>query len=91
MIAYGAKAFHDAIHPSSTLELERDLRGRAGPARQQREAELLRGLPTVVRFIALAGANDPSFQQAKPYLDAFTAIIGGGSGDRKAEIAIGLK
>ena len=46
---------------------------------------------TITRFITLAAGNDASFQKAKPYLEAFTAVIGGGSGDRRAEIAVGLK
>ena len=45
----------------------------------------------MTRFITLAARNNASFPKAKPYLDAFTAVIGGGSGDGKAEIAIGLK
>ena len=45
----------------------------------------------MTRFIALAAGNDASFAKAKPYLDTFTAVIGVGSGDGKAEIAVGLK
>lgn len=33
--------------------------------------------PTVVSFLALGAGSDPSFQQAKPYLDAFGAIVAG--------------
>jgi hypothetical protein len=91
VIAYGAKAFHDATNPSSTLSSNSTFEGAQGLLGSSAKPSFFVDWPTVVRFITLAGAGDPSFQQAKPYLDAFTAIIGGGSGDRKAEVAIGLK
>jgi Protein of unknown function (DUF3352) len=91
VIAYGAKAFHDATNPSSTLSSNSTFQGAQGLLGSSAKPSFFMDWPTVVRFITLAGAGDPRFQQAKPYLDAFTAIIGGGSGDRKAEVAIGLK
>jgi hypothetical protein len=91
VIAYGAKAFNDATNPSSTLSSNSTFQGAQGLLGSSAKPSFFVDWSTVVRFITLAGAGDPSFQQAKPYLDAFTAIIGGGSGDRKAEVAIGLK
>ena len=49
---------------------------------------------TVVSLASLAAGSDPSFQQARPYLDAFTTIAGGGSRDgdvAKQTLAIGLR
>jgi hypothetical protein len=91
VIAYGAKAFHDATNPSSTLGSNSTFQGAKGLLGSSAKPSFYLDWQTVVRFITLAGGNDPGFQKAKPYLDAFTAIIGGGSGDRTAEVAIGLK
>jgi hypothetical protein len=91
VIAYGQKAFNDAAHPSSTLGSNATFQGAQGLLGSSAKPSFYLDWQTVVRFITLAAGSDASFQKAKPYLEAFTAIIGGGSGDRKAEVAIGLK
>ena len=91
VIAYGNKAFRDAVHPSSTLGSNSTFQGASGLLGSSAQPSFYLNWQTVVRFITLAAGSDPGFAKAKPYLDAFTAVIGGGSGDRKAEVAIGLK
>jgi hypothetical protein len=91
VIAYGNKAFRDATHPSSTLGSSATFKSASGLLGDTAKPSFYLDWKTVTRFITLAAGNDASFQKAKPYLEAFTAVIGGGSGDRKAEVAIGLK
>ncbi len=50
--------------------------------------------PTVVSFIGLAAGSDPSYAKAKPYLDAFSAIVAGGKRDgdiNRGRFVLGLK
>jgi hypothetical protein len=91
VIAYGNKAFRDATHPSSTLGSSPTFKSASGLLGDTVKPSFYLDWRTVTRFITLAAGSDASFQKAKPYLEAFTAVIGGGSGDRKAEVAIGLK
>jgi Protein of unknown function (DUF3352) len=91
VIAYGNKAFRDAVHPSSTLSSNATFKGASGLLGSSAKPSFYLDWKTVTRFISLAAGSDASFAKAKPYLDAFTAVIGGGSGDRRAEVAIGLK
>jgi hypothetical protein len=91
VIAYGDKAFRDAVHPSSTLSSSANFKGASGLLGGSTKPSFYLDFQTLTRFISLVAGNDKDFAKAKPYLDAFTAVIGGGSGDRKAEIAIGLK
>ncbi len=49
---------------------------------------------TVVSLVGLAAGSDPSFQQARPYLDALTTIAAGGSRDgdvAKQTVVVGLR
>ncbi len=91
VIAVGKKALRDAIHPASTLGSSATFQGAKGLLGASAKPSFYLDFRTVTRFISLAAHNSASFAKAKPYLDAFTAVIGGGSGDRTAEIAIGLK
>jgi Protein of unknown function (DUF3352) len=91
VIAYGNKAFRDATHPSSTLGSSPTFKSASGLLGDAVKPSFYLDWKTVTRFITLAAGNNSSFQKAKPYLEAFTAVIGGGSGDRKAEVAVGLK
>ena len=91
VVAVGQKALRDAIHPSSTLGSSATFKSASGLLGSTAKPSFFLDFQTVTRFIALAAGNDASFAKAKPYLDAFTAVIGGGSGGGKAEIAIGLK
>jgi len=91
VIAYGEKAFRDAVHPSSTLSSSANFQSASGLLGDTAKPSFYLDWQTVTRFISLVAGDDEDFAKAKPYLEAFTAVIGGGSGDRKAEIAIGLK
>src|SRR4051794_20221733 len=91
VIAIGKQALRDALHPSSTLGSSATFQSAKGLLGSSAKPSFYLDWRTVTRYLSLAARNDPSFAKAKPYLDAFTAVIGGGSGDRTAEIAIGLK
>jgi hypothetical protein len=91
VVAYGEKAFRDATHPSSTLSSSANFKSASGLLGGTAKPSFYLDFQTLTRFISLIAGDDKDFAKAKPYLDAFTAVIGGGSGDRKAEIAIGLK
>jgi hypothetical protein len=91
VIAYGQKALRDAIHPSSTLSSRPNFKSAQGLLGGSTKPSFYLDFQTLTRFIALVAGGDEDFAKAKPYLDAFTAVIGGGAGERKAEIAIGLK
>jgi hypothetical protein len=91
VIAYGDRAFRDALHPSSTLSSSANFKTASGLLGGSAKPSFYLDFQTLTRFISLLAGDDKDFAKAKPYLDAFTAVIGGGAGDRKAEIAIGLK
>jgi hypothetical protein len=90
VIALGKTALRDAIQPTSTLGSKASFRSASGLLGATAKPSFYLDLQTVTRFIGLMAASSPSFQKAKPYLDAFTAAIGGGAGGQ-TEIAIGLK
>jgi hypothetical protein len=91
VISYGKKAFADATHPASTLSSSANFKSASGLLGGSAKPSIYLDFQAVTRFMGLAAGSDPDFAKAKSYLDAFTALIGGGSGDRKAEIAVGLK
>jgi hypothetical protein len=91
VIAVGAKALRDAIHPSSTLSSSANFQSASGLLGNAAKPSFYLDFQTLTRFIALASNGSASFAQAKPYLDAFTALVGGGSAPGKTEIALGLK
>jgi hypothetical protein len=91
VIAVGAKALRDAIHPDSTLSSSPNFQGASGLLGSAAKPSFYLNFQTLTRFIALASGNSASFAQAKPYLDAFTALVGGGTAPGKTEIALGLK
>jgi hypothetical protein len=91
VIAVGDAALRDAIHPTSQLGSSPTFKSASGLLGSTAKPSFYLDFETLTRFISLAAGNDESFQRAKPYLDAFTAVVGGGSGEGKAEIAVGLK
>jgi len=91
VIAVGAKALRDAIHPSSTLSSSANFQSASGLLGSAAKPSFYLNFQTLTRFIALASNGSASFAQAKPYLDAFTALVGGGTAPGKTEIALGLK
>jgi Protein of unknown function (DUF3352) len=91
VIAVGQKALRDAIHPAATLGSSATFKSASGLLGSTAKPSFYLDFQTLTRFIGLAAHNDAGFAKAKPYLDAFTAVIGGGSGDGTAEVAIGLK
>jgi hypothetical protein len=90
VIALGETALRDAIKPRSTLGSKATFKSASGLLGATAKPSFYLDFQTVARFIGLIAGHSPSFQKAKPYLDAFTAAIGGGA-NGKTEIAIGLK
>jgi hypothetical protein len=90
IVAYGKTALRDAIKPKSTLASNATFKSASGLLGATAKPSFYVDFQTITRFIALLGGKSASFQQAKPYLDAFTAVIGGGANGR-TEVAIGLK
>jgi hypothetical protein len=90
VIALGKTALRDAIKPKSTLGSKATFKSASGLLGATAKPSFYLDFQTVARFINLLGGNSASFQQAKPYLAAFTAVIGGGA-HGKTEIAIGLR
>lgn len=91
VIAVGARALRDAIRPSSTLGSDPNFKSASGLLGSAAKPSFYLNVQTLTNFIALASGNSASFAKAKPYLDAFTALVGGGSGPGKSEIALGLR
>jgi hypothetical protein len=90
IVAYGKTALRDAIKPSSTLGSKPAFRGASGLLGATAKPSFYLDFRTVTRFIGLVAGNSAGYAKAKPYLDAFTSVVGGGV-DGKTEIAIGLK
>jgi hypothetical protein len=90
VVALGKTALRDAIKPASTLGSDATFRSASGLLGATAKPSFYLNFQTLTRFISLLASNSASFQKAKPYLDAFTAIVGGGA-NGKTEIAIGLK
>lgn len=90
VVAVGRQALRDATHPSSTLGSSATFKSASGLLGATVKPSFYLDFQTVTRFIGALATNSASFAKAKPYLDAFTAVIGGGAGG-SSEIAIGLK
>ena len=90
VIAYGAKAFHDAINPSSTLSSNSTFEGARACSAAARSRASSSTVPRRAVHHA-GGGRRPQLPAGQALPRRVHRIIGGGSGDRKAEVAIGLK
>jgi Protein of unknown function (DUF3352) len=94
VIAYGQDAASDALSPSQTLgdaPLYTDAKAALGDGV---EPGFLLSMPAVVGLIGASAENPAEFARAKPYLDAFSLIAGGGKLDgdtARSRVVAGLK
>jgi hypothetical protein len=94
VVAYGTDAAVEAFNPSEPFG-DTDAYAQAKEVLGgDFEPGFLVSMPAILSLVDATGGGDPEFEQARPYLEAFTTIaIGGGTeGDRAhAVIAAGLK
>jgi len=94
IIAYGAEAAADALAPSDKLG-DAEVYGQAKDALEgDVEPGLLVSMPAVIALVDSIGDTDASWDEAKPYLEAYDVIaLGAGASKERAKvrIAAGLK
>ncbi|HEX5620648.1 MAG TPA: DUF3352 domain-containing protein [Solirubrobacteraceae bacterium] len=93
VIAYGGEAAKAAFSPSEKLG-DSELYSSATDALGEVDPSLLLSMPAVVKLVEASGSADPSFQQARPYLDAYDVIAYGiesGDDGGRFRVVAGLK
>jgi hypothetical protein len=93
VVAYGRGAATAGLAPASRLG-DAAMYGQARDALDGYDPTLLVSMPAIVSLVESSGSPDASFQQAKPYLDAFGVIASGSrrSGDElRSRLAVGLQ
>lgn len=91
----GAKALTDAINPSSTLGSNPAFTAASDKLGEGIKPAFFVDMAKVTALIGSKAGSDPQFQKAKPYLDTFSALVGGakdeGEGVTRARFAVTLK
>lgn len=94
VIAYGTAAAAQVLAPSDKLG-DAEIYGQAKDALEDDvEPGLLMSMPALIALVDSTGEADTSWDQAKPYLEAYDVIALGakaGSGRAKVRVAAGLK
>jgi hypothetical protein len=94
VVTYGAEAATAALKPSEKLG-DSELFGRAEEVLgDDVEASFLLSLAPVVSLVESSGEAGAEWQQAKPYVEAFDIVAGGGGADgdhARARVAAGLR
>ena len=94
LVAVGDAALDSAAQPQGTLGEDQGFKQAAGSLGEGLQPNFYASVPGLVALAESFGlAQDPSFQQARPYLDAFTAIVGGTAREgevSRSRIALGL-
>lgn len=94
VVAIGDAALDSAVQPRGTLGEDPDFTQAAGVLGEGMQPVFYASVPGLVRLAESLGlAQDPSFQQARSYLDAFTALVGGSARDGEVSrnrLALGL-
>ncbi len=93
VIAYGTDAAGAALKPSDKLG-DAEIYGQARDALEDIDPSLLLSMPSIVALVDSSGQADPSWDQAKPYLEAYDVIAMGAKGSpghAQMRIAAGLK
>jgi hypothetical protein len=94
LVAIGDAALDSAVQPSGALGDDPGFSQAAGALGEGLQPNFYASVPGFVALAESFGlAQDPSFQQARPYLDAFTAMVGGGARDgdiSRNRVALGL-
>jgi hypothetical protein len=81
VVAAGPRALTDALKPSGKLGDAPALRDGASKLGGDVKPSFFLDMKRVTRLMESEKRSDPQFRQAKPYLDAFGAIVGGSSRD----------
>jgi hypothetical protein len=93
VIAYGGEAAKAAFAPAEKLG-DSELYSAGTDALGDVDPALLLSMPAVVQLVEASGSADPSFQQARPYLDAYDVIAYGIETDddsARVRVVAGLK
>jgi hypothetical protein len=94
LVAIGDAALESAVQPRGTLGEEQGFTQAVSALGEGLQPRFYASVPGLVALAESFGlAQDPSFQQARPYLDAFTALVGGSARDGEVSrnrIALGL-
>lgn len=95
VIAVGAGALEEAIGNGETLGRSTELTAATPKLGEGIKPSFFLSMPQVTALLASAAGNDPDFQQAKRYLDAFGAVVAGakdeGNGITRARIVATLR
>jgi hypothetical protein len=91
----GARALRDAISPASTLGSAPAFSAAGGKLGDGVKPSFFLDMTKVTALIGAKAGSDPQFAKAKPYLDAFAALIAGakdeGEGVTRSRFAITLR
>ena len=91
----GDKALQEAIKPSTTLSSAPAFTAAAGKLGNGIKPSFFLDTAKLTALVGAKAGSDPDFVKAKPYLDAFAALVGGakdeGEGVTRARFAITLK
>jgi Protein of unknown function (DUF3352) len=93
VVTYGEEAAAEALQPADKLA-DSELYGRARGALGDTEPTFLLSMPGVISLVEATGSADASFEQARPYLEAFGFVAMGGSRDddrAHVRVAAGLE
>jgi hypothetical protein len=94
LVAIGDAALDSAVQPRGTLGEEQGFTQAAGALGEGLQPSFYAKVPGLVALAESFGlAQEPSFQQARPYLDAFTALVVGSARDGEVSrnrLALGL-
>ncbi len=94
LVAIGDAALDSAVRPEGALGDDQGFTQAAGALGEGMQPNFYVSVPGLVSLAESFGlAQDPSFQQARPYLDAFTALVSGGARDgdvSRNRVALGL-
>ena len=93
VVGVGEAATADALAPASKLG-DSDLYAQGKDLLGDAEPTLLLSVPEMIKAVDASGDTDADWAKAKPYLEAFTVIAGGGTVEDdalKSRAAAGLK
>jgi len=94
LVALGDAALDSAVQPQGALGDDQGFARAASALGEGLQPSFYASVPGLVGLAESFGlVQDPSFQQARPYLDAFTALVGGGARDGEVSrnrISLGL-
>ncbi len=94
LVALGDAALESATDPQGALGDDQGFKQAAGALGEGMQPSFYASVPGLVALAESFGlAQDPSFQQTRPYLETFTALVGGSARDgevSRSRLALGL-